>query len=252
MGAIKDTENNKSPILSELLRIIALTLSVLFSNQIQSATTADSQKYKLMHLGEVGTSVPVSPYIDCERAPTLIEWAICSDRRIAVLDASLMQLYKVETSHSANKDALILEHSNWNTNIRDKCQDTGCLGMVYNDRIAELRNNVAIKDHGQSTEHQVTTDLEEPSGISAPSAGIVQQSPQQNVQQNLVGVITQSSNVDKNLSVDSEQSAITGKLPETMKKAEQGNSTAEIRPSSLALTWHQKSQIEVITSKRKN
>ena len=75
--------------------------------------------------------------IDCAKASSFVEKAICSDKRLSSMDDQLARLYKAARAAATNASALETEQKSW-LSSRDRCTNTACLKKTYADRIAAL------------------------------------------------------------------------------------------------------------------
>ena len=75
---------------------------------------------------------------DCAKATTLVEKAICGDSHLSARDDALMAAYKHALVEATDANRLKAEQRAWLKNVRNQCQDVGCLIRAYDRRIAEL------------------------------------------------------------------------------------------------------------------
>ena len=75
---------------------------------------------------------------DCAKAMTLVEKAICGDPQLSARDDALMEAYKHVLVEATDANRLKAEQRAWLKNVRNQCQDVGCLIRAYDRRIAEL------------------------------------------------------------------------------------------------------------------
>lgn len=86
-----------------------------------------------------GASPMQGPSFDCAKASTSVEKAICSDPKLAEMDAKMVNAYKGALAGAADKDAFRTMHANWRKNIRDACADSACIAAAYQQRLADLQ-----------------------------------------------------------------------------------------------------------------
>lgn len=76
--------------------------------------------------------------IDCGKARSSTEAAICRDPTLNALDDELNRIYRVALSNADDPDRLIDQQRRWLDTVRDRCQDNGCLTSAYVNRLREL------------------------------------------------------------------------------------------------------------------
>ena len=90
--------------------------------------------------------------IDCAKASSFVEKAICSDKRLSSMDDQLARLYKAARAAATNASALETEQKSW-LSSRDRCTNTACLKKTYADRIAAL-SGPSMAPHLQDAERR--------------------------------------------------------------------------------------------------
>lgn len=132
------------------------------------------KNYIALMLFASATSLAHSASFDCTVAATAIEKTICSDSRLSDLDTELNQSYKKLLSTSTNPDFLKSDQREWLATVRNKCQDTACLGQAYTDRIARLEGITALATTPLSQAAAIANSKDQPS----PNGSIVRASEQ--------------------------------------------------------------------------
>jgi uncharacterized protein YecT (DUF1311 family) len=82
----------------------------------------------------------VSPSFDCAKADTNAARMICSSRALAQADVELAQVYNVAWQSAPDKQTFLQEQFDWQTNVRDACNDVPCMLTAYQNRIRQLSN----------------------------------------------------------------------------------------------------------------
>ncbi len=104
----------------------------------------------------VFASVSHAASFDCAKASTLVEKAICSEPQLSDLDDLLMLTYKQALIAATDTNALKTQQRLWLVNVRNKCQDSACIMLVYNERLTALKSmtssNALITDDDQATD----------------------------------------------------------------------------------------------------
>jgi uncharacterized protein len=72
---------------------------------------------------------------DCQKAVSLIEKAICTDKILGDLDDSLQQSYQKALEHSQDAAALKTSQLEWLKNVRNQCADNRCVKEAYTARL---------------------------------------------------------------------------------------------------------------------
>lgn len=78
--------------------------------------------------------------IDCGKATSSAEKAICSSEALSSLDSELAQVYGLALSDlpPGKRPEKVQEQKDWLINVRDKCDSSDCLTRAYRDRIQAL------------------------------------------------------------------------------------------------------------------
>lgn len=84
------------------------------------------------------SSISYSASFDCNKASSVIEKVICTDKILGDLDDSLQQTYKKALENSQNANALKTSQLEWLKNVRNRCSDKDCVTQVYTSRLMEL------------------------------------------------------------------------------------------------------------------
>jgi len=85
---------------------------------------------------------------DCAKAATLVEHAICADRKLSDLDDQLAAAYRNVLAAASDANAIRARQREWLANERNKCRDSTCIQDAYAKRLAELfvRNRRSIAE----------------------------------------------------------------------------------------------------------
>lgn len=97
-------------------------------------------------------SISYSASFDCNKASSVIEKAICTDKTLGNLDDSLQQTYKKALENSQDTNTLKTGQLEWLKNVRNRCSDKDCLTQVYTSRLMELNkqtNTIAALKAGE-------------------------------------------------------------------------------------------------------
>ena len=84
------------------------------------------------------TNVSLAASFDCRKASSITEKAICSSKRISLLDNFMAISYKTQLSSSSKEERIKVteEQKQWNRNIRDGCGNSlQCLDKSYQERL---------------------------------------------------------------------------------------------------------------------
>lgn len=84
----------------------------------------------------------VRPSFDCRKARTLVEELICTNPRLARLDARMAIAYFTLRTTGHSPKALLDEQRLWLREGRNRCQNLGCLMTSYQSRIRELESRI--------------------------------------------------------------------------------------------------------------
>ncbi len=88
------------------------------------------------------------PSFDCSYSRLPSEKLICSSRPLAELDRQMASLYYDQMARSDEPTRQLLRRSrDAFLTRRDRCQESGCIASVYEDRIAEIRR-IATRAQG--------------------------------------------------------------------------------------------------------
>ena len=94
-------------------------------------------------IGFLFQSMTFAASFDCSKADTPIEKTICAYPELSALDEQLASVYRVATTTAANQNQLKQEQRTWLTQVRNKCEDTNCIALAYQNRINELTGNTS-------------------------------------------------------------------------------------------------------------
>lgn len=94
-------------------------------------------------IGFLFTATTFAASFDCSKAGTQIEKAICSYPELSALDEQLASAYRAATVTAADQSQLKQGQRTWITQVRDKCEDTSCLALAYQNRINDLTGNTS-------------------------------------------------------------------------------------------------------------
>jgi uncharacterized protein len=128
---------------------------------------------------------------DCSKASTPIEKAICSYPELSGLDEQLASAYRAMALTTADQGQLKHEQRTWIAQVRNKCEDTNCLALAYQNRINELAGDVSIQpllanEEAVSEQPQVIQPEAESPQITTTSEAATQQKapiPTKNLQE---------------------------------------------------------------------
>lgn len=84
------------------------------------------------------SSISYGASFDCNKASSVIEKVICTDKTLGDLDDSLQQTYKKALENSQDTNTLKTGQLEWLKNVRNRCSDKDCLTQVYTSRLMEL------------------------------------------------------------------------------------------------------------------
>lgn len=76
---------------------------------------------------------------DCAKASTGVERMICEDPETSDLDSEYGAVFEGLLARSSAKADVRSGARSWLTNVRNRCQDSGCLRAAYRERIANIR-----------------------------------------------------------------------------------------------------------------
>lgn len=81
----------------------------------------------------------ISASFDCAKATSNVEKLICSNAELAASDVELSRIYEdARTRYPDQAEQMRTEQMRWRTDIRDKCEDAGCIQSAYSSRISEF------------------------------------------------------------------------------------------------------------------
>src|SRR5437667_11177383 len=89
----------------------------------------------------VGTllSLPVfAASFDCAKAATKVETLVCDDRELSMLDEALARAY--ESARARFGAAAARDQRRW-LRLRDGCETSHCLRILYDSRLKELQDS---------------------------------------------------------------------------------------------------------------
>jgi hypothetical protein len=93
------------------------------------------KKYLLLVLITIANS-SYSASFDCSKAATPTEKAICSDKKLSLLDSFMSIDFKDKLTVAKDKNSVKEDQKQWNRTQRDKCgADTSCLVTIYQERL---------------------------------------------------------------------------------------------------------------------
>ena len=75
---------------------------------------------------------------DCSKPKTKIDWLLCSNEKAALEEERMALAFREAMNRTDNREALMQEQREWNTTVRDVCNDVRCLVKAYRDRSSEL------------------------------------------------------------------------------------------------------------------
>lgn len=81
---------------------------------------------------------PLLAALDCSRARTNTEKLLCSNSRLAEADDRLALAFRGAIRRGADPKTLMDEQRAWNRDVRDICNDVGCMLKAYEERISDL------------------------------------------------------------------------------------------------------------------
>jgi uncharacterized protein len=84
------------------------------------------------------STISLAASFDCTKASSITEKAICSSKRISLLDNFMAISYKTQLSNSSKEEKIKItdEQKKWNRNTRDGCGDSlQCLEKSYQERL---------------------------------------------------------------------------------------------------------------------
>jgi uncharacterized protein len=85
-------------------------------------------------------AAPAKAAIDCSKATSNADRLVCSNDRLAVADERMALAFRNAIRRGVDRDKLISTQRQWQTNVRDACNDVACLMRAYEDRAADLDN----------------------------------------------------------------------------------------------------------------
>ena len=94
---------------------------------------------------------------DCGKAKTLVEYAICSDKQLSILDELLMTSYKKALADSPDPSTLKTAQREWLKSERDSCKDVDCLKQAYTLRLSVLNEPIASTHKPSSGTHALSS-----------------------------------------------------------------------------------------------
>ncbi|HEX5329708.1 hypothetical protein [Sulfuricurvum sp.] len=86
----------------------------------------------------VMSSVLFGAGFDCAKASNDVENMICENAYLEQLDSILSDTYTAVLKSVPNKHAIKLDQKKWLKNVRDRCNDTDCIDLAYENRITDL------------------------------------------------------------------------------------------------------------------
>src|SRR3989338_6413874 len=75
---------------------------------------------------------------DCNKASNDVENMICENADLEWLDKILSDTYIAVLKSVPNKHAIKVDQKKWLKTVRDRCNDTDCIDLAYEKRIADL------------------------------------------------------------------------------------------------------------------
>ncbi len=104
---------------------------------------------------------------DCDKAVTVPERLICSDRGLSILDSAVSKAYQRHLAETQDPRALRTEQRNWIRDVRDQCDDVSCLIEAYSQRLARFNTKrVMTKDRAEAICQTVVKRLNDGSIIN--------------------------------------------------------------------------------------
>lgn len=103
----------------------------------------------------VAVMLPVrAANFDCAKATTKVEKLICDNAEISTLDDDLGKMYQnaLNKSNAEQKQHLGANQRHWLKNIRNACQEAGCVKLAYQSRIRELMTDFPLAASAPSTD----------------------------------------------------------------------------------------------------
>ena len=102
------------------------------------------------------SQLSVSASFDCNKAATLVEQTICTNKQLSELDTLVATRYKNALNSSPDKNSVKARQRDWLFLERNSCQDIVCLKAAYNSRLAELNQSngglvLLTTDNGEVT-----------------------------------------------------------------------------------------------------
>lgn len=82
-----------------------------------------------------GPSAATAQSFDCRMAATAVEKMICADRELATLDEEMARAFAAARKRAP---AGRIGQAGWLKDVRNHCEDAGCLKNAYRQRIAHL------------------------------------------------------------------------------------------------------------------
>ena len=92
-------------------------------------------------------SPKIRPSFNCNKASFRVEFLICGSEELADLDRALDSAYKRAMAIVESDALLKREQINWRVEIRDICADADCVSATMRERIAALKEIVALSEY---------------------------------------------------------------------------------------------------------
>ena len=89
----------------------------------------------LLCTGQSGVTWAVT---DCSKPKTKVDWILCSNEKAAREEERMAFAFREAMNRTVKREALQQEQREWNTNVRDLCNDVPCLVKAYRERTTEL------------------------------------------------------------------------------------------------------------------
>jgi len=75
---------------------------------------------------------------DCSKPKTKIDWMLCSNDSVAVEEQRMARAFRAAVNRTEDRRKLFAEQEEWNTNVRDACNEIACLIKAFQQRANEL------------------------------------------------------------------------------------------------------------------
>ena len=97
-----------------------------------------------------------SASFDCNKASTLVEQSICSNKQLSALDDSLSATYIKALKTSSNPNKIRERQRSWIQSERNSCQNITCLKSAYTSRLDEFSKSTSTTNSLSVSQGEVT------------------------------------------------------------------------------------------------